>query len=93
MLVAQDLQRIWAREVCSGAWEWLTSLPPDAPAQVLWERCPRGDWLLWALAWIEIDRRQLGSVFCDLLGAFYAAAPSRVSDRQRQDLAHLRTWS
>ena len=48
-------------EACAPALKWLET---QLDAQTAWVNCERGDWLLWLLAKLEIDRKKLVLLAC-----------------------------
>ena len=43
------------RHTCDDALDWLGALPADTPLRGVYDACPRGEWLLWALQEAGID--------------------------------------
>jgi hypothetical protein len=56
---AQTLTYLF-NSACTNAVEWIG----DRDAETAWRDCPRGDWLLWAAARLDVDRRLLVRAAC-----------------------------
>jgi hypothetical protein len=46
---------------CEDALDWAAAQPT---AQVAWESCHRGDWLLWTAAMVGVNRREVVQTLC-----------------------------
>jgi hypothetical protein len=67
MTLSQARKRIHALGACTGegsGGEWIDSLSRVSAARA-WDRCERGDWLLWLAARTGVDRRIVVLAACD----------------------------
>jgi len=57
------LTKIEELKACKDAVVWVTTLETDLASEV-WDRCERGDWLLWLAGELGADRKLLVSAAC-----------------------------
>lgn len=58
------IHAITCAEVCTVAQTWLRSLPPGTTLAEAYALCPRGEWLLWLAARVEVDRKLIVKAAC-----------------------------
>ena len=56
------LVNLLPKTICREAKKWLGK---KTNARKAWNKCERGDWLIWILAWQKVDKRQLVLVLCE----------------------------
>lgn len=54
--------RLLAMRACPDAVQWARGYTNDAAA---WRECQRGDWMLWLLARLNVDRKRLVLAACE----------------------------
>ena len=73
---------------CGDAVDWARPQPTFSAA---WLRCPHGDWLLWLLGRLEIDRRLLVLTACDCVRRLLIHVPAG-EDRPRIAIETAEAW-
>ena len=58
MILAKILKE---HDACHDAVEWIGS----KGLKTAWNKCERGDWMLWALGKLDLDRKTLVRIVCD----------------------------
>ena len=73
---------------CDTAIEWSLSIPDPRDA---WERCERGDWLLWISAELGVDRRTIVLAACACARTALQYVPPG-EDRPRLAIEMVEAW-
>ena len=81
-----SLRRLGA---CFEATQWAESQPD---AETAWRQCPRGDWLLWAAARLDIDRKLLVRAACACARTALPRVPAG-EERPRIAIEMAEAWS
>ena len=82
----ESLRRLGA---CPEATQWAESQPD---AETAWRQCPRGDWLLWAAARLDIDRKLLVRAACACARTALPRVPAG-EERPRIAIETAEAWS
>ena len=82
----ESLRRLRA---CAAATHWAESQPD---AETAWRQCPRGDWLLWIAARLDIDRKLLTRAACACARTALPHVPAG-EERPRLAIEMAEAWS
>ena len=82
----ESLRRLRA---CIEATQWAESQPD---AETAWRRCPRGDWLLWVAARLDIDRKRLVRAACACARTALSHVPAG-EERPRIAIETAEAWA
>jgi hypothetical protein len=82
----ESLRRLRA---CIEAIRWAESQPD---AETAWRRCPRGDWLLWVAARLDIDRKRLVRAACACARTALSHVPAG-EERPRIAIETAEAWA
>jgi len=82
----ESLRRLGA---CDAATQWAESQPD---AETAWRQCPRGDWLLWIAARVDIDSKLLVRAACACARTALPRVPAG-EERPRLAIEMAEAWS
>jgi hypothetical protein len=78
-------------DACESSSRWLNSLPDGTTPYAAWRKCKRGDWLLWIIARIGVERKLVieAAGLCAEQALIYIPDDE---DRSRKAIEMVRVW-
>jgi len=90
-LTSDPIRHLEHLDACPPALAWCREQPAGLSAYALYRRCPRGDWLLWLAATLDLDRRLIVLGACDCAETALVYLPAD-EPRPRLAIETARAW-